>query len=346
MKVMSRNAFRTIDISVSNGIGKAETNDYLPQVAVCVDQMELSAKVIPHARTIAKALDRKLTLVHVMESVKLSNVPSDPVEWDLRRREAQIFISDLADRLEPAEISLSTKILEGHAAEQICSSKIVEAGNITALCRSNDENQPRMGETARRVLETSGSSILLVPACVPFIKKATYSKILVPLDGSSRAESAVPYAVRIALAENAELVLVHVTPQPEIMHFGPLSVEDIELRERLFRRNEMVAREYLNRIRAQLIDCSIPIRTLILKGGDVRHKLVDAIINQSADLLVLSAQGNSGFADVSSGDVSSFLMARSPVPALMIRVPREFETEHIFSDISSKGARRPTSSIK
>lgn len=343
---MSTNAVRTIDTSNPNGLWKAETNDHSPRVIVCVDRSELSAKVIPHARTIAKSLDGVLILVHVMEPEKLSHAPSDPVEWDLRRREAQIFISDLANRLKSNGIPLSTKILEGHAAEQICNCMPGGSEDITALCRSEEENRPRIGETARRVMETSDSSILLVPACVPFIKKATYSKILVPLDGSSRAETAVPYAVRIALAENAELVLAHATPQPELMHFGPLSVEDIELRERVSRRNEMVAREYLDRIRAQLTDCSILVQTLILNGGDVRHQLVAAIAKQSADLLVLSAQGSSGFADVSSGDVSSFLMAHSPVPVLMIRRPHEVGSEHIFSGTASKGARRPSSSIK
>ncbi|MCF8467308.1 MAG: universal stress protein [Sneathiella sp.] len=343
---MSSNAVRAIDTPNPNRLRNAGTNNHSPRVIVCVDQSELSAKVIPHARTIAKSLDGILILVHVMEPEKLSHAPSDPVEWDLRRREAQIFISGLASRLKSNGIPLSTKILEGQAAEQISKCMPTEPGDITALCRSEAENQPRIGETARRVMETSGSSILLVPACVPFIKKATYSKILVPLDGSPRAESAVPYAVRIALAENAELVLAHATPQPELMHFGPLSVEDIELRERVSRRNEMVAREYLDRIRAQLTDCSIPVRTLILKGGDVRHQLVAAVAKQSADLLVLSAQGSSGFADVSSGDVAGFLMARSPVPILMIRRPHEVGSEHIFSGTASKGARRPSSSIK
>ena len=344
---MSSNAIRIIDTPNPNELQKkAGTNGHSPRVIVCVDQSELSAKVIPHARTVAKSLDGILILVHVMEPGKLPHAPSDPVEWDLRRREAQIFISDLANRLKSDEISLSTKILEGQAAEQICGCRPGESGNITALGRSDDENQPRIGETARRVIETSGNSILLVPACVPLIEKASYSKILVPLDGSSRAESAVPYAVRIALAENAELVLAHATPQPELIHFGPLSVEDIELRERISRRNEMVAREYLDRIRAQLADCSIPVRTLILKGGDVRHQLVAAIAKQSADLLVLSAQGSSGFADVSSGDVSSFLMARSPIPVLMVRRAHEVGKEHIFSDTASKGVRRPSSSIK
>lgn len=343
---MPNNVGKTKHIPAPEGDGEAGANNHSPRVIVCVDALDLSAKVIPHAYTIASSLGGELMLVHVMEPEKLPHAPSDPVEWDLRRREAQTFISGLASQLESNEVALSTKILEGLAAEQICSCVHGVAGDITALYRSDDKNHCRIGGTARRVMEKTSSSILMVPAGVPTVKKAKYARIMVPLDGSSRAESAVPYAVRIAAAENAELLLAHATPQLELLHVGPLSAEDIDLRERLSRRNKKAAGEYLGRLRAQLADCGIAVRTLILNKGDVRRQLVGSIVDQSVDLLVLSAYGHSGFADVPSGNVSSFMMTRSSVPVLMLRPPQGIGSEHIFSDTRSKGVRHLSGSVK
>jgi K+-sensing histidine kinase KdpD len=55
---------------------------------------------------------------------------------------------------------------------------------------------------------------------------APYRRVVVPLDGSRWAESVLPLAVRLAKASEAELLLVHVVPTPEMIEARPLEVED------------------------------------------------------------------------------------------------------------------------
>jgi nucleotide-binding universal stress UspA family protein len=313
-----------------------------PKVIVCVGGPPLSAKVIPHAHAIASTLGAELVLTHVIESDKSQYSPFDPVDWDMRRREAQDHLSSLARQFESRKGDFSTNLLEGRPAEQICSCTHVGPRDIIALCRSSGEIHHQFGETARRVMEMSSGSILLVPATVIDVKKAAYSRILVPLDGSSQAESAIPFAVKIAASQKAELLLVHATATPELVQSGPLEIEDIELQKQLAQRNELAGRTYLDQVRGRLSDCSVVVRTLILKGHDVPRSLTAAISDQSVSIVVLSAYGHSGFADVPSGHVSSFIASRSEVPVLMVRRPQETEAEHIFSDIQSKGVRLPS----
>ena len=112
-----------------------------------------------------------------------------------------------------------------------------------------------LSSTARKLVEAVPGSLLLVPAdgdrrdgCA-----ARYRRIMVPLDGSARAESVLPIATRLAKAHEAELLIAHVTPAPELTKVGPLTAQDLELEQRVIARNERVARSYLDQIRARLI---------------------------------------------------------------------------------------------
>ena len=179
-------------------------------------------------------------------------------------------------------------------------------------------------------------SILLVPSAVPEVEEAIYRRILVSLDGSPRSESAISTAVRIAVHQNAELILIHATPTPEFLRNVALEPEDVELYRQLSQRNDLAARKYLDRIRQSLANCDVVVRTVILKNGDVRRLLAEAIIVQSADLLVMSSHGHSGYGDVPSGDVSRFILSRSHIPVLMVRTPGVVGADHITQALNRR----------
>ncbi len=101
-----------------------------------------------------------------------------------------------------------------------------------------------MGATVHKVLMQTPAPVLLVPVEAP-LPAAPYRRVVVPLDGSRWAESVLPLAVRLAKASEAELLLVHVVPTPEMIEARPLEVEDKKLQQALIERNEQAARSYL-----------------------------------------------------------------------------------------------------
>lgn len=290
-------------------------------VTACVDASPVSLKVVAHGVTIANALGAKLILMHVLEAEPDRSIPSDPIEWDLRRREARSHVEMLArDRADEVE-GIQAHVVQGRAAEQICIWARDHQVDLTVVCTrgDGDAREWELGGTARRIIDCVPGSVLLVPACVEESQTVRYRRLLVPLDGSSRAESALPIALRVAEAERAEIVLAHAVPEPELTEIGPLEPEDEELRRRLIRRNERVAQEYLDRIRTRVADTGVTIRTLMLRGGDARHLLSRAIIQQSADLTILTSHGRSGHVDVAAGSVTAFLIAHATAPLLIVR---------------------------
>ena len=62
-----------------------------------------------------------------------------------------------------------------------------------------------------------------------------YQRILVPLDGTPRAETILPAAAVLARAHNAQIVLTHLVQQPALPRRTPPSREDVELADQLVR---------------------------------------------------------------------------------------------------------------
>lgn len=338
---MHAHAIRQEDFDSREDGVTSQGSDDRSKVIVCIDTAGGSRMAVPAAKAIARALGAELTFVHVIEPRRTSNgAPFDPVEWDIRRREAEAHMSGLADEHANGKTEISTLLLEGRCAEQLSGMLSGRPQDIAVLCRGDDEAAPHVGETARRILESGRSSVLVIPTAGSAKPSAGFSRILVPLDGSGQSESVLPFVQRIAEAHDAEIVLVHATPEPLFTQAGPAEPKDNELREQLRRRNERVAKKYLDRISARMRADGVRARTVVLSGGDVRRQLAGAIGAHSADLLVLASHGHSGFADVPFGDVAGFVLSRSSVPVLMLRQAGDQTAAHVFSSAQSKGVRR------
>ena len=290
------------------------------RIAACVDASGFAEKVVPHALTVAAALGSPVTFLRVLEAKPAHAVPVDPIEWDIRLREAKNDVERLAEGRRRENEHIEAEVIEGGAAEQISLWVRNHDVELTALCTHGDSGVTEwgLGSTAQKLVDRVDGSILLIPSSYTTADPVRYHRLLVPLDGSSHAESVLPRAIRLARAEHAELVLVHVVPIPELTEAGPLENEAIELREKLIRRNERVGQEYLDRIRARLSG-GFSIRTLLLRGADVRTGLIRAIAEEAPDLVLIAAHGRARRWDVPFGSVAAYLIAHATVPLLIVR---------------------------
>src|SRR5215207_961760 len=90
--------------------------------------------------------------------------------------------------------------------------------------------------------------------------------IIVPLDGSELAETALPWAGLLAKQQGLSITLVRVVPWPDIPsgefggYFSPEVYDEVLAAER------GGAEEYLERIRTQLEPGGIPVSTVLREG--------------------------------------------------------------------------------
>lgn len=139
-----------------------------------------------------------------------------------------------------------------------------------------------------------------------------YHKIVVPVDGSGWAERAIPHAVDIARANNAEVILLHVFRPPAYEYTDQIALAGQE--EQIDTVRQQV-KQYLMSVREQHIEA----RVQWIEGIGVAHLICDYINNEGIDLVIMSTHGRTGLARFLFGSVAAKVMEGVKVPVLLVR---------------------------
>jgi len=287
-------------------------------VLACVDASPFSHAVLAHAAAVGLAFGARLTVMRVLEP-SAGMMPTDPVDWTLCHRDVEGALRERA--LHFGDVRAKAVVIDGPAAERICAWVRDNSVDLAVLGAGGDSDWPfaGLGGTARRVVDATNASALLVPSKDIETDPIRYRRVMTPLDGSSRSECALPIALGISAAHDAEFLLVHAAPNIDLTETGPLEAEAIDLRDRLRQRNERVAEQYLKQVVSRLPRARGSTRTQVLASGDPRHTIARAAVEDHSDLIVLSCTGLSGHPDLSLGSVAEYLINHADKPILLVR---------------------------
>jgi nucleotide-binding universal stress UspA family protein len=317
-------------------------------IGVCLDQSPFGDRVVPHAVALAKAFAAKLTLLHALEPPhdRPETTPTDPLEWELQRTQARNYLAAIKSEHSRADLPIVTEVLEGRPAEEIRDWASSHGVDLVVLGShgASGWTEWSLAGTARKLIEGIPGSVLLVPAWSvqePLKGDVTYDRVLVLLDGSRRAESALPAALSVARSHGSDLVLLHVVPHPERSCPCPLDEEEHDLDQRLIDRNTRAAEIYLEGLRKQVAGDGLRARALVKIDGDVRCEILRRVAADHIDLLVFSGHGSGGRAELPFGSVASFLLENATVPLLVIRDRTAKTSRPPARSRSRAGARLP-----
>jgi nucleotide-binding universal stress UspA family protein len=141
-----------------------------------------------------------------------------------------------------------------------------------------------------------------------------FKHILVPVDTSTFAEQALPYAVALAKAMGARihLVMVHeLRPLGERIATLGSELVEAQLRE--------VEEEYLETLAQRLAGTLAHEPGVKLLNGTATAALSRFVTREGIDLIVMSTHGRSGFSRAWLGSVADGLVRRSRVPILLVK---------------------------
>jgi nucleotide-binding universal stress UspA family protein len=147
-----------------------------------------------------------------------------------------------------------------------------------------------------------------------------YQKIIVPLDGSGWSQRAVPHAVDIARANDAEIILLHVFRPPAAEYTDKIALAGQEGQIQQLRED---MKQYLIGVRTQLRNENVKVRTHLIEGMSVSSLICDYINEEGADLVVMSTHGRGGIARFLFGSVARKVMEGVKVPVLLVHPDRE-----------------------
>jgi nucleotide-binding universal stress UspA family protein len=142
-------------------------------------------------------------------------------------------------------------------------------------------------------------------------------RILVPLDGSKRAEAILPHVEDLARRyDKSQVILLQVVePIPATIYMAdpipPLDPKSIDL-------GYKAARRYLEKLQARMRKKGIQAHVHVLIGPVV-GTIIDLAAREKVDLVALASHGRSGLSAFFYGSVAAGVLHRTDRPLLIVR---------------------------
>ncbi|MCB9149893.1 MAG: universal stress protein [Caldilineaceae bacterium] len=310
----------------------------LDKILVPVDGSALAEAVLPHVVAVTRINGSRVTLLHVVEE-NAAETQIDPVDWRLRKTEAQSYLAETSKRLERFNLPAAQVVLEGPAAERIVEYAQKENFDLVALSTHGQHGLSswNLSSVAHKVIERIHKSTLIVPAHGSAghrtpngeLYATPYQNILAPLDGSTRAECILPLASALARHHNANLILTHVVTPPDMIQRVPLSESDRDLLHRIVERNRAEAHRYFEQLRSRL---SPEPQIRILESDNVERALLKFVEDEPIDLVVLAAHGHSGHSGHPYGRLAASFINYGSAPLYVHQDLEVSEIEPLYAE--------------
>ena len=143
-----------------------------------------------------------------------------------------------------------------------------------------------------------------------------YNTILVPLDGSKRAEAILPHVEELAQRYDARVIFLQVVESIPII-VGPEGAL-VALRQEELERRTKQAGSYLAALQGEFRKKGIEARTRVAYGPVV-EAIINAAEREGADLIAIASHGRSGLSQVFYGSVAAGVLHRVDRPLLLVR---------------------------
>lgn len=309
-------------------------------VLVPLDGSELAKQSIPFAQTFAGA-NGTIVLLRVVPESQAAMDPSGDVivpadimgNWvkAAAQRDLDTVASDL-----PANVTVETRIVTGDAAEEIRNAAIDRGASLIVITSHarGAIGRAAFGSVADRLSRTTTVPVVIIrpidgaaPQYHPAIRR-----LLVPLDGSERARSAIAVAKALATQLDVPVRLLRVIDfTPSIYTGSPLP-----LPQSYFDDWRRAAHESIGASAAEFDGSTIAVSTEVREGSPFPS--IEAACREG-DLIVLSSHGRSGFQRWLLGSVAEKLVRSAPAPVCLVpSIELEAEDEAISSETVSAPA--------
>jgi nucleotide-binding universal stress UspA family protein len=134
--------------------------------------------------------------------------------------------------------------------------------------------------------------------------------ILVPLDGSILAESALAPAIALAGQHGAKMLLLRAAEAHALPMADPIEAQVHAVR---------AAEEYVAEVRGRVTQAGIAQVDTSVWYGPPAEAIVEAARFRGADLIVMSSHGRTGLGRLVLGSVAETVLRATRVPILLIR---------------------------
>jgi nucleotide-binding universal stress UspA family protein len=283
-------------------------------ILVPLDGSQLAEKALGYAEYLVKASSAELVLCRMLPVDIMQPAADDLAMAD----EARAYLRRVASRLEERGCTVTTLTDWGGAAGGILEHVRGRQVDLVVMSTHGRSAPGRWlyGSVADEVMRGSPVPVVLIPAAVT-IPAATsgfgLKRILVPLDGSDRSETALLPAIGVATTLGAEILLLAVVP------FPPYSLYDDGTAMVAFEPEIELADSdrYLADIASRVQAAGIKVKTRALLANPA-FAIAEVAAEEQADAIAMATHGRTGMARMVLGSVAMGTLQRTSVPLILV----------------------------
>jgi len=311
-------------------------------ILVPLDGSLLAECVLPHTSAIAQAFDAKVKLLRVLDRSQENEKTQlfDLVNWQINKTGAKLYLEKISSRLQKAGLRVEATVIEGLVAESITEFAQNQGAKLIILSSHGRSGLSQWGisSVTQKIIFSAPTSVLIIRAHQLETSESDerrYNRIMVPLDGSRRAENVLSMVALFARFHQSQIHIVHVVRAPEMARQLPLTREDMELSDRIVARNREEAIRYLDLVHFHSPLDGIDVQTHLLTSDNAAAALHELADQEHIDLVALSAHGYSGYNQWPYGSMVNNFILYSKVPLLIVQdLPVKDET--IVADMTPR----------
>lgn len=302
------------------------------RILIPLDGSTLAERAIPHAELFARIFHSDIILLRVLDPAFSQADPNacDPLSWQIIKTEADIYLQGITLQIRKnlGEKSLIRKdkgknrveycIREGRIAENIVD--FAQSENIDLLIISTHGaggfSRWNINSITQKVVSMIYLPVLIVRSFdqpqmnEPIIQ---YNRIMLPIDGSRRAEWAMSIGAELAksnistkdlsnnIVKKPRILLLTVIRPPEFPVPEPIPEEIRQLSDQLVKISYEVVNKYLSDLKERL---PVESETRIVISASIASAIHDQAEKENIDLVVFCAHGYSGQFNYPYGSIS------------------------------------------
>jgi nucleotide-binding universal stress UspA family protein len=294
-----------------------------PVGLVPLDGSSTGEAVLPWSLALARALGMRLLLVQFITEL---GPPADPLT-QAAERAAHHYLDGVAASLHGGAVPVETKVMsvDGDIADRIAAlgNELQPGWIMVGTHGRSGYRRWILGSVADGVVRKAHCPVLVVRSDLRTVKARPpeLRRVIVPLDGSSRAEAVLPHASDIARSSGAVLDLVQVAPWAWML-FAAAWQEQAPAH--MDAQMEQQAGEYLRSVEMRVED-GVRFASHVLRG-DPAEMLLEHAHRGEPGLIAMTTHGRSGIARWALGSIADRIVHNSELPVLILRSDLDGDT--------------------
>lgn len=296
-------------------------------IMVPLDGSSLAEHALPSAVALARRSGATVHLVRVHDALA-ANVDARhfPDVDDAIRDEERSYIQHVAGRLGAAGVAGHGVVVDGApvtALGEYAAGRRVDLIVMTTHGRTG-VSRAWVGSVADGVMRGSGVPVLMIRpggGTVDVRRDRVFTGILVPLDGSARAEAVLDPAVRVAETCGASVTLLHVVepaalvPQPLGFTWTQMAIDRGQVEQ-----TADLAEEHLRAVaeRLRLQHAGLVVRTEVHAFEHTAAGILERAHSPDFDLVAMTTQGR-GASRLLLGSIADKVLRGTAQPLLLLR---------------------------